>query len=121
MLIVCFIVCACPLDRLYQSEYQERLLREVHPREIVRPETFEVRSTLFLVKTGGITMKDEIKRELERKIAAKFDQALRPKAPPQKVISEEQRKAEQQAYVESLYRAALKGLDHPTNRPSKNK
>jgi hypothetical protein len=66
-------------------------------------------------------MKDEIKRELQRKIAAKFDQALGPKTPPQKVISEEQRKAEQQAYVESLYRAALKGLDHPTHRPSKNK
>jgi hypothetical protein len=66
-------------------------------------------------------MKDEIRLELQRKIAAKFDQALRPKTPPHKVISEERRKAEQEAYVESLYRAALKGLDHPTNPPSKNK
>jgi hypothetical protein len=66
-------------------------------------------------------MKDEIKQELQRKIAAKFDQALRPKMPPQKVISEEQRKAEQEAYVESLYRSALKGLAHPANPPSKNK
>jgi hypothetical protein len=66
-------------------------------------------------------MKDEIKRDLQQKIAAKFDQALRPKMPPHKVISEEQRKAEQEAYVESLYQAALKGLDHPINPPSKNK
>jgi hypothetical protein len=66
-------------------------------------------------------MKDEIKQELQRKIAAKFDQALRPKGPSEKVISDEQRKVEQQAYVESLYRAALKGLNHPTNRPPKNK
>jgi len=66
-------------------------------------------------------MKDEIKQELQRKIAAKFDQALRPKVPPRKAISEEQHKAEQEAYVESLYRAALKGLAHPANPRSKNK
>ena len=66
-------------------------------------------------------MKDEIKQELQRKIAAKFDQALRPKMPPHKVTSEEQRKAEQDAHVESLYRAALKRLDYPINPRSKNK
>jgi hypothetical protein len=94
--------------------------RHLPPKARCRPETFEARSTLFVVEVWGIAMKEEIKRELQRKIAAKFDQALSQKMPPHKVTSEEQRKAEQDAYVETLYRAALKGLDHPMNPRSKN-
>jgi hypothetical protein len=55
-------------------------------------------------------MREEIKQELQRKIAAKFEQALGPKPPASKPISEERRIREQEVYVETLYRAAIKEL-----------
>jgi len=55
-------------------------------------------------------MREEIRQELQRKIAAKFEQALGPKPPAPKPISEERRIKEQEVYVETLYRAAIKQL-----------
>jgi hypothetical protein len=62
------------------------------------------------VQFWGESMREEFRQELQRKIAAKFEQALGPKPPAPKQISEERRIKEQEVYVETLYRAAIKQL-----------
>jgi hypothetical protein len=55
-------------------------------------------------------LREEIRRELPRKIAEKFDQARGPEPQPVRKISEEERLARTEQYAELLYRAALKKL-----------
>ena len=52
-------------------------------------------------------MREEIRQELQRKIAAKFDQALGEK-PKVKVVSEEQRRGRTARYTDLLIRSALR-------------
>jgi hypothetical protein len=53
-------------------------------------------------------MREEIKLELQRKIAEKFYQALGPKPPAAPRISEEERQAKTARYADLLIKAALK-------------
>jgi hypothetical protein len=69
------------------------------------------------VQVWGESMREEVRQELQRKIAAKFEQALGPKPPAPKQISEERRIKEQEVYVETLYRAAIKQLRYGKLRP----
>jgi hypothetical protein len=54
----------------------------------------------------------EIRQELQKKIAAKFEQAWGPK-PPVKKVSEEERLARQAEYAELLFKSALRRIERP--------
>jgi hypothetical protein len=56
-------------------------------------------------------MREEIRREIEEKIQASFERARGQSPKPVKRMSEEQRAAKTEEYVELLYRSALKKLD----------
>jgi hypothetical protein len=58
----------------------------------------------------GGQMREEIRQEIQRKISESFEKARSVEAPARKKISEEQRLAQQQTYIELLYRAAVKQL-----------
>jgi hypothetical protein len=55
-------------------------------------------------------MREENLKALRERIQASFERARSTEPPAPKRISEEQRLANQQAYVELLYRAAVKQL-----------
>jgi len=56
-------------------------------------------------------MNEENLKALREKIQAKFDEARSQKPPARKKISEEQRLAQQQTFIELLYRAAEKQIE----------
>lgn len=55
-------------------------------------------------------MREENLKALREKIQAKFDEARSQTSPARKKLSEEQRLAQQQTFIELLYRAAEKQL-----------
>jgi hypothetical protein len=57
-------------------------------------------------KGGG--MREETKQEFQRKIAEKFEQALGPKPPAPKQISDEERQAKTALYADLLMKSALR-------------
>jgi hypothetical protein len=60
-------------------------------------------------KGGG--MREEIRQELQRKIAEKFEQARGPRPPAPKQISEEERQARTARYADLLFQSALKQME----------
>jgi hypothetical protein len=57
---------------------------------------------------GGIKMKEELRREIEERIKASFEEALGPKPPARKLISEEERQARTARYADVLIKSALR-------------
>jgi len=55
-------------------------------------------------------MKEEIRQEIQKKIAEKFDQALGPKPRAPKLKSEEERQERTAQYADWLIKAALEKL-----------
>jgi hypothetical protein len=56
-------------------------------------------------------MREDLRLEIQRKIAEKFDQALGPRPPAPRQISEEERQERTAQYADLLMKSALRSLD----------